>query len=64
MKLKVPPRGIKLCWECGRKFWGNRFSVLEVDGHDRYLHKACKKYIEDGCRDMVIDESENPVEFQ
>lgn len=39
--MDTPPRGVKFCWECSRKLWGNHHIVLEVFGEDRVLHKQC-----------------------
>lgn len=33
----------RLCWLCGRKFRGNHFTEVEIDGHMRELHKECAK---------------------
>jgi len=36
----------KFCWECGRKLWGNRHVLKEIDGQIRTLHKACAEKLE------------------
>ena len=33
----------RLCWLCNRKFQGNHFAEVEIDGHLRELHKGCAK---------------------
>ena len=39
-----PPRGVRHCWECGRRLSFNKdFAVKVIDGHSRVLHKACAK---------------------
>jgi hypothetical protein len=35
---------IRSCWLCCRKLRGDKFERLEIDGHERTLHKACAKY--------------------
>ncbi len=37
-KIKLP----KLCWECGRKFWGGRiYFKIEPGVGIVFVHKAC-----------------------
>lgn len=31
----------KLCWECGRKFWGGKAYIIEVYGNGVEVHKQC-----------------------
>lgn len=32
----------RLCWICGEKFWGNKFTILTLeDGYERECHKRC-----------------------
>ncbi len=36
--------GVKFCWICGNKFWGNKIYVVDVRGEDGSLYKAyCHK---------------------
>ena len=48
-KDKKKPR-VNFCWECGNKLWGNSFTEMHVEGHDRILHKQCAKFIKNGLR--------------
>ena len=32
---------VRFCWECGRQLRGNHHVEVEVDGHNRILHKYC-----------------------
>lgn len=39
--MKQRPR-TRLCWICGRKFWGNKFTTIILeDGFTRECHKSC-----------------------
>lgn len=41
-KRKMP---VNFCWHCSRKFHGNHYAVLQLNGNDRLLHKQCKEDI-------------------
>ena len=48
-------KNIKFCWHCGKRFWGNTFVVMFLDGYERKLHKCCKKTIkEDAATDKLF----------
>lgn len=47
--MSKPP--CRHCWECGHKFHGNHWKVVEVDGLPRYVHKSYPK-----CNDGIDDE--------
>ena len=44
--MKNKPR-TKLCWICGNKFWGNKFTIVTTEeGHEHEVHKFCAKQFE------------------
>jgi hypothetical protein len=38
----------RLCWWCNLKLSGNHFTTKVIDGHERILHKRCKRLSDDG----------------
>ena len=38
----------KFCWDCGKRFWGNKKTFIFADGNFHCVHKQCVKNIK-GC---------------
>jgi len=37
---------ILLCWWCGRKLWGNKVTLKNVEGHICRMHKICAEHMD------------------
>ena len=52
--MENKPR-VRFCWDCGNKLRGNHFEEMEIDGHQRVLHKICATYLKEGAA-VILDE--------
>jgi hypothetical protein len=42
---KKTPRGIRFCWVCSKKLYGNHHATVKgPDGNERVMHKYCAKH--------------------
>ncbi len=45
MKTSNTRPRLPFCWECSRKFWGNKHVVIEILGINRELHLSCAEEV-------------------
>ncbi len=49
---------VKFCWWCGRRLWGRTFTVRNIEGYPRTLHKQCAEDVASGDRTVGTDDEE------